>query len=109
MLYNYVHVAFHLHIQYALLLAVNVHINEINDQIVVLVSPLYRSIVRFSDLIRELASSLPTCQNMIPADGLVFDYYLDLKSYCFTPWTERKQEKTNITNKKYVSVPEVSL
>ena len=66
----------------------------------------FRSITQFSDFIREVASCQPTCQNMLPEDGLVFDYYLNLKTYCFNPWTDKKQEKTSVNN-HYVSVPEV--
>ena len=77
-------------------------------QLLILLFSLFSDIGVFSDLIRELASNLPTCQNMFPPGGSVFDYYLDLKTYCFTPWNQKKQERKNtITDKQYITVPEV--
>ncbi len=68
------------------------------------------SVTVFSNFIRELAADLPTCQKMFPPGGHVFDYYLDLKTYCFIPWNEKKQEKRNsLTDKHYITVPEVSI
>lgn len=52
-----------------------------------------------------LASIVVTGYSIIPEGKSVFDYYLDLKSYTFLPWSERKKDSSS--SSKYVSLSEV--
>lgn len=65
--------------------------------------------MEFSDKLRELAADLPTGHNLLPTTGVVFDYFLDLKSYRFLAWTERKRTSSTCStnNNVYVHIPEV--
>ena len=67
----------------------------------------------FSKTVRDIVSSLPMANEIIPVDGLVFDYFLDQKSQQFLPWSERKRDsgasKSNTPNDNYVPIPEVCI
>ena len=63
---------------------------------------------QFSDFIHEVADNLPCGHEVLPSTGTVFDYYLDLKTYRFFSWSEKKREKSANATSKYISIPEVS-
>ena len=63
-------------------------------------------IEHFSVFVRELTSELLMGVSM-PAQGSVFDYWLEQKSYNFKPWRERRGGKMSIRG-DYVLLPEVS-
>ena len=63
---------------------------------------------QFSDFIHEVADNLPCGHEVLPSTGTVFDYYLDLKTYRFFSWSEKKREKSVNATSKYISIPEVS-
>ena len=66
-------------------------------------------IEHFSGFIRELISQHAVGVS-IPLEGTVFDYWLDMQTYNFKPWQERRGRKNPITVKgSYVVLPEVSL
>ena len=71
----------------------------------------YRHYIEFSKAVRDVVSSLPMANDIIPHDGLVFDYFLDQKSQQFLPWSERKRDsgtsKPNTPIDTYVPIPEV--
>uniref|UniRef100_A0A1X7TIU7 AAA+ ATPase domain-containing protein n=2 Tax=Amphimedon queenslandica TaxID=400682 RepID=A0A1X7TIU7_AMPQE len=65
----------------------------------------------FSKAVRDVVSSLPMANDIIPQDGLVFDYFLDQKTQQFLPWSERKRDsgasKSNTPIDSYVPIPEL--
>ena len=62
--------------------------------------------MEFSEKVREIITTLPSGNNFLPTTGLLFDYYLDLKTYQFMHWNEKKRDKVN---GKYIPSPEVSV
>ena len=66
-------------------------------------------IEHFSGFVRELISQHAVGVS-IPLEGTVFDYWLDLQTYSFKLWQERRGKKNQVTVKgSYVVLPEVSL
>lgn len=60
----------------------------------------------FSGFVRELISEQIGGVSM-PAEGTVFDYWLEQKTYRFRPWRERRGGKIS-AREDYVLLPEVN-
>ena len=60
----------------------------------------------YDEFARDQILQLPFAVSL-PEEGSVFDYYLDLKSYQFLPWSERRQEGRDTGG--YIALPEVWL
>lgn len=58
----------------------------------------------YDEFARDQILQLPFAVSL-PEEGSVFDYYLDLKSYQFLPWSERRQEGRDTAG--YIALPEV--
>ena len=60
----------------------------------------------FDELTRDLILRLPYAIPL-PEEDTVFDYFLDLKSYQFLPWSKRKADSQTHYVGGYVVLPEV--
>ena len=76
--------------------------------LICVLSLFYSQMSQFSEFIHEVANDLPCGHEVLPSTGTVFDYYLDLKTYRFFSWSEKKREKSTNATSKYISIPEVS-
>ena len=58
----------------------------------------------YDEFARDQILQLPFAVTL-PEEGSVFDYYLDLRSYQFLPWSERRLEGRDTAG--YIALPEV--
>lgn len=108
---RYIHV--HAHVIYCTCTyTVHIHVHVYHTMLIIFA---YHTICShyesFSDKIRELISMLPTGQDLLPTTGLVFDYYLDLKTHRFMLWADRKRDSATSSSShshSYIVIPEVS-
>ena len=66
----------------------------------------YREMESFNEFAMEQINDLPISVSF-PADGSVFDYYLDLQTYRFEPWSKRKSRQAP-KHSGYVTTPELN-
>ena len=59
----------------------------------------------FNTFAREQIEDMPLSV-FLPHEGSVFDFYLNLKTYKFEPWSERKNRSAK--NSSYIPTPELS-
>ena len=60
----------------------------------------------FNEFALEQINELPMFVNF-PDDGCVFDYYLDLQTYRFEPWSKRKG-RMSTNHSGYIPTPELN-
>lgn len=64
-------------------------VSVFHQEVFTCTSPMHSEVASFEEFAREQIRDMPFSVSL-PDEGSVFDYYLDLKTYQFLPWSTRK-------------------